>query len=103
MMIIGCDFHPRFQQIAYLDLETGELVERRLMHTAEAEEFYRSLKGRRVRVGVEATGNIGWIVFMRFIKMLVSISLFPRLNALFIKPIPCVMVILTCSHWACVH
>ncbi len=59
-MIIGCDFHPRFQQIAYVDGETGEYGERRLLHTGEAEQFYRSLAGRRVRVGVEATGNFGW-------------------------------------------
>jgi hypothetical protein len=25
MMIIGCDFHPRYQQIAVMDTETGEL------------------------------------------------------------------------------
>jgi len=60
MMIIGCDFHPRFQQIAYGDRETGEYGEQRLLHTAEAEMFYRSLAGRRVRVGVEATGNFRW-------------------------------------------
>lgn len=60
MMIIGCDFHPRFQQIAYLDDETGEYGERRLLHVAEAEQFYRSLRGQRVRVGVEATGNFRW-------------------------------------------
>ena len=28
MMIIGCDFHPSFQQLAMLDTETGELVEK---------------------------------------------------------------------------
>jgi transposase len=60
MMIIGCDFHPRFQQIAFVDTQTGECGERRLLHTVEAEEFYRSLPGRPVRVGVEATGNFGW-------------------------------------------
>lgn len=32
MKIIGCDFHTRYQQIAMLDEETGELVERRLEH-----------------------------------------------------------------------
>jgi hypothetical protein len=32
MMIIGCDLHTRYQQIAMLDRETGELVERRLEH-----------------------------------------------------------------------
>ena len=30
MMIIGCDFHTRYQQIAMVDEATGELVERRL-------------------------------------------------------------------------
>ncbi len=41
MKIIGCDFHPSFQQIAMLDTETGELVERRLSHTCgEAKQFY---------------------------------------------------------------
>jgi len=29
MKIIGCDFHTRYQQIAMLDEETGELIERR--------------------------------------------------------------------------
>ncbi len=60
MMIIGCDFHPSFQQIAYVDQETGEYGERRLSHREEAVRFYRSLAGRQVRVGMEATGNDRW-------------------------------------------
>ena len=60
MMIIGCDFHPRFQQIAFVDQETGEYGERRLGHPQEAERFYRSLAGKQVRIGAEATGNFGW-------------------------------------------
>ena len=60
MMIIGCDFHPRFQQIAFIDQETGEYGERRLSHPEEAEQFYRSLVGRQVRIGAEATGNFRW-------------------------------------------
>ncbi len=41
MNIIGCDFHSRFQQIAMLDTETGEIVERRLEHeNGEARKFY---------------------------------------------------------------
>ena len=60
MMIIGCDFHPRFQQIAFVDQETGEYGERRLSHPGEAEQFYRSLAGRQVRIGAEATGNFRW-------------------------------------------
>ena len=59
-MITGCDFHPRMQQVAYLDQETGECGERRLNHLQEAAEFYRSLRGRRVRIGMEATGNFRW-------------------------------------------
>jgi len=60
MMIIGCDFHPRTQQIAFLDKDTGECGERRLSHPEEAAEFYRSLCGRQVRIGMEATGNFRW-------------------------------------------
>lgn len=60
MMIIGCDFHPRFQQIAFLDQDTGECGERRLNHPQEAVEFYRSLPRGLVRIGMEATGNYRW-------------------------------------------
>jgi hypothetical protein len=60
MMIIGCDFHPRFQQIAFIDQDTGEYGELRLSHKEEAERFYRTLAGRQVRVGAEATGNFRW-------------------------------------------
>ncbi len=31
MKIIGCDFHPSFQQIAMEDKETGEYTERKLI------------------------------------------------------------------------
>jgi len=42
MFIIGCDYHPGFQQIAFVDTDTGELKERRLEHREQAEQFYRS-------------------------------------------------------------
>ena len=59
-MIIGCDFHPRYQQIAMMDTETGDLVERRLEHeNGEAREFYARLP-KTVRVGMEATGYAQW-------------------------------------------
>ena len=29
MIIVGCDYHPSFQQIAFVDTETGELKERK--------------------------------------------------------------------------
>jgi len=62
MLIIGCDYHPGFQQIAYVDTETGELQERRLKHPEEAEKFYRDLWEQRitVRVGMEASGHARW-------------------------------------------
>jgi transposase len=60
MMIIGCDFHPSFQQLAMLDTETGELVEKRVS-VSEAGAFYRSLQGQTVRVGVETSGNMLWL------------------------------------------
>jgi transposase len=64
MLIIGCDFHTRYQQIAMAREETAELlVERRLDHeSGEAHAFYRSLQSSHepVRVGIEATGPIHW-------------------------------------------
>ena len=60
MLIIGCDYHPGFQQIAFVDTETGELRERRLAHREEAEQFYSGLKGQSVRVGMEASGHSRW-------------------------------------------
>ena len=61
-MIIGCDYHPGFQQIALVDSETGELQERRLEHREDAEKFYRdlSVRGARVRLGMEASGHARW-------------------------------------------
>lgn len=61
MLIIGCDFHTRYQQIAMAEDSTGELLlERRLDHASgEAAAFYRSLQ-KPVRVGIEATGPMHW-------------------------------------------
>ena len=63
MLIIGLDYHPSMQQIAVVETETGEYLERELSNSAgEAEKFYRDLKqkGVRVRVGMEATGHARW-------------------------------------------
>ena len=60
MVIIGCDFHPSFEQVAIFDNSTGEISERRLGHRAEAERFYRGLAGEQVRVGMEACGHYPW-------------------------------------------
>ena len=62
MIIIGVDYHPGFQQIAFVDTETGEMKEERLDHREEAEKFYRDLAatGIKVRVGMEASGHARW-------------------------------------------
>ena len=67
-MVIGCDFHPRFQQIAYVDREAGDCGEVRLSHADEAERFYRALAGRKVRIGAESTGNFRWFRRLRHIS-----------------------------------
>ena len=56
MLIIGVEYHPSDQSIAFADTETGECGERRLNHRdGEAEKFYRELRSRAasVRVGME--------------------------------------------------
>jgi transposase len=63
MMIVGVDYHPSFQQIAFCSQDTGECGEQRLNHSdGEAERFYRDLKQRgiSVRIGMEATGYSRW-------------------------------------------
>ena len=62
MWIIGCDFHPSWQQVAWLEAETGETGERKLVNgDGEAERFYRAL-AEPALVGVEACGNSQWLV-----------------------------------------
>jgi transposase len=64
MMIIGCDFHPSWQQIAWLDSETGETGEGKLVHASgDARQFYQQLVGP-VLIGMEATGNSQWLIEM---------------------------------------
>ena len=73
MRIIGCDFHSRYQQIAMLETETGEVVERRLEHeNGEARSFYARLP-QPVRVRIEATGYTQW--FKRLLQELERLPL----------------------------
>jgi transposase len=63
MLLIGVDYHPSFQQVAFLNQDTGEYGELCLNHSdGQAEKFYRDLKQRGicVRVGMEATGYSRW-------------------------------------------
>src|SRR2546427_10201598 len=61
MMIIGCDFHPSWQQVSWLDTETGETGERKLVQgSGDAERFYRQVAAPAL-IGMEATGNCHWL------------------------------------------
>ncbi len=69
MNIIGCDLHTRYQVIAWVNKETGEIVTRRLEHEkGEARDFYRRLPAGAT-VGIEATFPALW-----FERMLAEFS-----------------------------
>ena len=62
MIIVGCDFHPGWQQVAIFDFSTGEIVERKLVNgNGEAERFYRFLPVPSL-IGMESCGNSQWFV-----------------------------------------
>ena len=62
MVIIGCDFHPSWEQVCWLDTETGETAGQKLVHSAgEAQGFYAKLPAPAL-IGLEATGNCHWLV-----------------------------------------
>jgi len=64
MRIIGCDYHPSWQQICWLETTTGETGEEKLNHASgEATRFYRGLAGHAL-IGMESTGNCQWFVEM---------------------------------------
>jgi transposase len=63
-MIMGCDYHPSWQQICWVDTATGETEERKLEHASgEAEKFYRGVPGPAL-IGMASTGNCQWFVEM---------------------------------------
>jgi len=60
MTFVGCDLHTRTQQVAVLDIETGEVSEHHLAHEGTAvEDFYAALPGP-VTIGIESTGYTVW-------------------------------------------
>ncbi len=60
MSIIGCDLHSRYQVIAMVETDTGEMVTRRLEHeSGEARAFYTTLPKPSL-IGMEATGYTQW-------------------------------------------
>jgi transposase len=62
MILIGCDFHPSWQQVCWIDMATGETEEHKLVHRAgETEKFYLRFPVPS-RIGLESTGNCQWFV-----------------------------------------
>ena len=62
MVVIGCDFHPSWQQVSWMDRETGEAGDEKLVHTpGAAEQFYGKFPAGS-RIGMEATGNCQWFL-----------------------------------------
>jgi transposase len=62
MVLIGCDYHPSWQQVCWFDRATGETGDEKLVHASgDAEKFYRRFS-TPVRVGIEATGNCQWFL-----------------------------------------
>ena len=60
MNIMGCDLHTRYQVVAWMEEETGEIRTRRLEHASgAARTFYRDWP-RGTVVGVEATFPALW-------------------------------------------
>src|SRR5882724_1504588 len=69
MVLIGSDFHPSWQQVSWLNRETGEARDRKLVHEPGAvEKFYRQSPAG-TRIGMEATGNCQW-----FLELLVRLG-----------------------------
>src|SRR5207244_3231499 len=61
MMIIGCDFHPSWQQVSWLDTETGETGEQKLVQAwCDAERIDRRVAGE---AGV---GGVGQLLLHRY-------------------------------------
>ncbi len=64
MMLIGCDYHPSWQQVCWVETETGETGENKLVHgPGEVERFYRRFPAPAL-IGMESTGNCQWFVEM---------------------------------------
>ena len=62
MLIVGCDYHPRWQQVAWFDTETGEIGEQKLVNgDGEAARWYGQLPVPSL-IGLEATGNSQWFL-----------------------------------------
>lgn len=60
MNIIGCDLHTRYQVVAWMEEETGEIKTRRLEHESDEVRGFYAQRPRGTVVGVEATFPAHW-------------------------------------------
>jgi len=60
MNIIGCDLHTRYQVVAWIDEESGEIKVRQLEHSGEEVRSFYAQWPRGTVVGVEATFPALW-------------------------------------------
>src|SRR5258706_13585635 len=64
MVLIGCDFHPSWQQVSWMNRETGAAGDQKLVHEPGAvEKIYQQFPDGR-QIGMEDTRNCQWIVEM---------------------------------------
>ena len=62
MVLIGSDFHPSWQQVSWLNQQTGETGDGKLVHEAGAAEKFYGQFPAGTRIGMEATGNCQWFL-----------------------------------------
>jgi len=59
MLIVGCDYHPRWQQVAWLDTESGETGEQKLVNGDGSRGLVSAAAGAVVdRVGIDGQQSV---------------------------------------------
>jgi hypothetical protein len=62
MVLIESDFHPSWQQVSWMNRETGEVGDHKLVHEPGAVEKFDRQFPVGSRIGMEATGSCQWFV-----------------------------------------
>ncbi len=81
-IIIGCDFHPGYQQIAMMDMDSRELNEKTLSHQKQEQvrTFYTALFGS-VAVALHAARRNGQCtVYSGFVRRRAWVIVWPQLG-----------------------
>ena len=80
MVLIGCDFHPGWQQVSWLNRETGETGDQKLVHEAGATEKFYNQFPVGSRIGMEATGNCQWFLELMTKRLEILLAMAPRVR-----------------------